>query len=231
MDALTLLYAENDVDTLQDTLFLLGEYFTSTYTAQDGKSALELYDKNRPDIVLLDINLPLMDGLECARKIRQTDEETPIVIVSAYSDRDKLLNAINIGVSAYVAKPFKIKEIQETIERLIEKKATKGEVLLGSDLKWSLQLKKLYYKTEQIPLTRSEISLMNILCQNRQKFFTPKELKEELFSDSKKDTDSNNVTQLISRFKKKILTTLDIDIFFIENIYGAGYRIRTINSN
>jgi len=64
-----MLYAEDDVDVLQDTLFLLGEYFTSVSSAQDGEKALELYYKKRPDIIFLDINLPTINGLDIARKI------------------------------------------------------------------------------------------------------------------------------------------------------------------
>lgn len=226
MNNLSMLYAEDDVDVLQDTLFLLGTYFTSVCSAQDGESALELYYKNRPDIILLDINLPFMSGLEVARKIRETDDETPIVMITAYSDKDKLLNAIDLGVSAYIIKPFKIAEIKKTIEKLIEKKSNKNEIILDAEFRWNLELEKLYYKRELISLTKKEILLMNLLCNNPKKFFTPQEVAREMFPDSDRDVDSNSATQLISRFKKKILKDLDIDRFFIENVYGVGYRIK-----
>ncbi len=227
MNNLSMLYAEDDVDVMQDTLFLLGEYFASVNTALDGKSALELYYKNAPDIILLDINLPFMSGLEVAKKIRITDDETPIVIISAYSDKAKLLDAINLGVSAYIVKPFKIEEMKKTIQKLIEKKSNKNELILGSGFIWDLELKNLYYKRELVPLTKKEILLINLLCENQQKFFTPQELTVEIFLNSDKVSEKNNTIQLISRLKKKISKELEIDAFFIENIYGMGYRIKT----
>jgi len=80
-----------------------------------------------------------------------------------------------------------------------------------------------------IPLTKNEILLMNLLCENKYKFFTPLEIAQEILLDTKKDSDANSATQLISRFKKKVLKSLNIDDFFIENVYGVGYRIKTIN--
>lgn len=226
MNNLTMLYVEDDIDVLQDTLFLLGDYFKTSYTAQDGKTALKLFNERKPDIILLDINLPLMNGLDVAREIRATDSDIPIIMISAYSDKDKLLDAINIGVSSYIVKPFKIAEIKETIEKLIEKQSENQEKFLDVEFLWKSRTEKLFYKKEEISLTKNEILLMKLLCENKQIFFTPHELALEMFSDSKKSDDSNNATQLISRFKKKVLKSTDTKEFFIENVYGAGYRIK-----
>ena len=226
MNNLTMLYAEDDVDVLQDTLFLLGPYFESSYTAQDGEKALEVYNDKKPDIVLLDINLPLMNGLDVAKKIRETDLQTPIVMITAYSDKDKLLNAINIGVSAYIIKPFKIEEIKQVIEKLIKKELEKSKNSLDTEFKWNLYNEQLIYKNQEISLTKNEIILMKLLFENRQNFFTAQELAIDIFLDIQKRDDANNATQLISRFRKKIMQTLEIDTFFIENVYGAGYRLK-----
>jgi len=227
MNSLSMLYAEDDIDVLQDTLFLLGPYFTTAYSAQDGEKALEVYHKNKPDIILLDINLPLLNGLDVAAKIRETDDTTPIVMISAYSDKDKLLSAINIGVSSYIIKPFKIDEIKETIEKLIEKSLIKNDNIVETKFKWDFENKKLFYKEQEIKVTKNEILLIDILLKNKQSFFSAEELAINIFGDTKSSSDVNNATQLISRFKKKIISNLDIDDFFIENIYGVGYRIKT----
>jgi len=226
MNNLTMLYAEDDVDVLQDTLFLLGPYFKTSYTAQDGEKAFEIYNEKKPDIILLDINLPLMNGLDVAKKIREKDLQTPIVMITAYSDKEKLLNAINIGVSAYIIKPFKIAEIKQTIEKLIKKELEKNKNSLDTEFKWNQHSKQLLYKNQEISLTKNEIELMNLLFENKQIFFTSQELATDIFIDDKKSDDANNATQLISRFKKKIMQTLEIDTFFIENIYGVGYRLK-----
>ncbi len=230
MNELNILYVEDDIEVVQDTIFLLGDSFKSITTALDGDSALELYYENKPDIILLDINLPLLNGLEVAKKIRETDEETIIIIISAYSDKDKLMSAINLGVSGYIKKPFSVNEIKETIDKLIQKQRSRVSIDLGAGFQWNKQLQNLYYKNEIVQLTKKEISLIALLCGNQHIFLNSEEITKEIFLDD--NSISNNATQLISRFKKKILKSLNLeaDAFFIENIYGAGYRIKILNS-
>ncbi len=77
----------------------------------------------------------------------------------------------------------------------------------------------------QLKLTKKEIQLMHILNENRQKFFTACDISTEIFSVTAKDTICNNSVQLLSRFKKKVIKTFEIDEFFIQNIYGIGYKL------
>ena len=230
MNSLKMLYAEDDIDVLQDTIFLLGSEFPFISSVQDGEKALEYYYNNKPDVMLLDINLPLMSGLEVASKIRDNDDETAIIIISAYSDRDKLLSALNLNVTAYIVKPFDINEIKNIINKIIEKKFKKYEIILDNDFRFNIENENLFHKQTQISLTKNEIELMNILYNNQQKIFSIEELTSEFFKDSLQKGTTNNTTQLISRFKKKVLTESKVDKFFIENIYGLGYKLKVIDN-
>lgn len=229
MNSLKILYAEDDIDVLQDTIFLLGPQFPFIQAVQDGKKALEYYYKEKPDIILLDINLPLMSGLEVAKKIRETDDETFIIIISAYSDKEKLLCAINLNVSAYIVKPFQIDEVKKTINKLIEKSFQKFEMILDNNFRWNKKSGNLFHNNNKIVLTKKEIELMSVLYNNPQKVFTVEELTDELFKNTSQNTSTNNTIQLISRFKKKVTNISEIDDFFIENIYGLGYKLKVLN--
>jgi len=229
MNSLKILYAEDDIDVLQDTMFLLGSQFPFIQAVQDGKKALEYYYEEKPDIILLDINLPLMSGLEVAKKIRETDDETFIIIISAYSDKEKLLSAINLNVSAYIVKPFAIDEVTKTINKLIEKSFQKYEIILDNNFRWNERSDNLFHNNNKIVLTRKEIELMSILHNNPQKVFTIEEITTELFKNYSQNTNTNNTTQLISRFKKKVIASSKINDFFIENIYGLGYKLKVLN--
>ncbi len=229
MNSLKILYAEDDIDVLQDTMFLLGPQFPFIKAVQDGKKALEYYYKEKPDIILLDINLPLMSGLEVAKKIRETDDETFIIIISAYSDKEKLLSAINLNVSAYIVKPFAIDEVKKTINKLIEKSFQKFEMILDNNFRWNKKSGNLFHNNNKIVLTKKEIELMSVLYNNPQKVFTVEELTDELFKNTSQNTSTNNTIQLISRFKKKVTNISEIDDFFIENIYGLGYKLKVLN--
>ena len=105
---LTLLYVEDDIKLREQFMRVLKPKFKEVYEASDGVHALVLYAQYSPDMMLVDINLPKIDGLEVIEKIRKSDKTTPIVILSAYSDQEKLLRAMTLGLSEYLIKPVKM---------------------------------------------------------------------------------------------------------------------------
>ncbi|MEA1915034.1 MAG: response regulator transcription factor [Campylobacterota bacterium] len=225
MNNLTLLCVEDDEEALNDTVYLLKKYFKKIYTAVDGDEALASYAKYQPDIILLDINIPKLNGIEVAQSIRQTDETTPIIFLSAHSDRDKLLCAIKIQVSSYIVKPFEVKELNDTIAKTIQRILKNNIVLtLNSGFSWDKDTHDLYYDKTKIPLTKNEIVLVQLLLAQRPRYLSVNEIALEI-GENNSDVHSNNIVQLISRFKKKIKNIIQSDVCFIENTYGSGYRI------
>lgn len=122
MNDFSILYIEDDKEVLENVTFLLNTYAQNIYTAEDGETALELYFKHKPDIVISDINIPKIDGLSVANKIRKENNTVPIIIMSAHTESDKLLKAIDIGVSSYVTKPFTLEDLKLAIEKAIDAK-------------------------------------------------------------------------------------------------------------
>ncbi len=121
---LTLLYVEDDIEILNNVTFLLENDFNKIYTAQDGEEALKLYYKYKPNIILSDINIPKINGLVLMEKIREDDANIPIVLITAHNENEILLNAIEIGVSAFIIKPFKMEALTSAINKAIDKKYT-----------------------------------------------------------------------------------------------------------
>ncbi len=117
----SILYIEDDEEVLENVSFLLYQHVSKVYTAKDGESALEIYFKHKPNIIISDINIPKIDGLSVATKIREDNKEIPIIMMTAYKDSDKLLKAIDIDVSSYITKPFTITTLKEAIDKAIEK--------------------------------------------------------------------------------------------------------------
>lgn len=227
MNKLTLLYAEDDRETLEGTSFLLRNLFSEIYKAKNGEQALELYKEHKPDIILLDINMPKVDGMEVAMKIRQEDETTPIIFLSAHSETQRLLNAIDIGAFSYVIKPFRIEELKKPILKLLDKQENKGSLEeLGDDYFWDKNSEELFYKKEKISITKNEMLLTKLLIKNRNRFLSAQDIAYDLYEQIGKEFELNNIVQLISRFRKKVLNDLNIEKFFIENIYGSGYKIK-----
>ncbi len=220
-----LLYVEDDTDIMQDIVFLLKEYFSEIITAVDGIEAVEKFSMYRPDIVLLDINIPKLDGIEVAKKIREDDEETPILFLTAYSDRDRLMRAINLGVSSYMVKPLNVAELKSTITKLISKIEQKPGSGLAHGFSFNSENSLLLYQSNEFKLTKNELQLIKFLNDNRQKFLSACDIATELFPQNLKDSKCNNIVQLISRFKSKVMKKFNTEHFFIQNVYGAGYKL------
>ncbi|MCK5111499.1 MAG: response regulator transcription factor [Arcobacteraceae bacterium] len=226
MNKLTLLCVEDDIEALEDITYLLKRYFYKVYTATNGEMALNSYNDYHPDIILLDINIPKLNGLEVASKIRESNKNTPIIFLTAHSDKDKLLKAINLKVSSYIIKPFKIQELKEIIFKVIKEIDIENcKIQLADGFIWDKDSYELFYENNQIALTKNEILLIKLLLTNRSKFLTVNEILLEICTNNN-DSIGNNIVQLISRFKKKIQKQLQNDKFFIENTYGSGYKIK-----
>ena len=115
---LTLLYVEDDAALREQFIRVLNPRFKVLYEAEDGKQALALYTEHNPDMMIVDINLPYIDGLEVIEKIRKSNENMPIVVMSAYSDQEKLFKAVKLGLSDYLIKPVPLKKLYTVLDAM-----------------------------------------------------------------------------------------------------------------
>jgi len=115
---LSLLYVEDDSEILENVSFLFSKFVGKVYSAEDGETALELYKEHKPDVLVVDINLPKMSGLELAEIVKNDNPSVDVIIISAYNEESHLEKSKEIGVSSYLKKPFTLKELKETIAKL-----------------------------------------------------------------------------------------------------------------
>lgn len=118
---LTLLYVEDDTDTRQASATILEDYVGKLIVAQNGKEALELFTHNQVDIILTDILMPKINGIEMIRKIREgkINPQIPIVITTAHTETQYLLDAIHLHVDGYILKPVVIEDLLETLAKVV----------------------------------------------------------------------------------------------------------------
>jgi len=132
------LYVEDDEDLKNEMMISLKRRFKKVLSASNGREGLELFKEHRPDVVISDIKMPIMDGIEMSRQIKKIEKDVPIIFTTAFSEVPYLLEAIKIGVSRYVQKPLKIKDLIETIYDVVLPKIQKEEIKeLRSDLEAS----------------------------------------------------------------------------------------------
>lgn len=117
---ITLLYVEDDDTVREDLSSLLSNFFKRVYTAEDGIEGLSLYKEKLDDIdiIVSDINMPRLTGIQMLEKIREFDKNVPVILATAYSDNDFLIDAIKLKVSAYIIKPLDIRKLMESLNDL-----------------------------------------------------------------------------------------------------------------
>ncbi|MDR3347215.1 MAG: EAL domain-containing protein [Helicobacteraceae bacterium] len=133
LKTLRVLYVEDDHAILEAMQKPLSRYVGELYMAINGKEGLHIFDLYKPDIVVTDIRMPVMDGLAMAREIRASNPHTPIIIVSAFNEVGYLGEALDIGVSQYVLKPINIDRLFEALERCVRQMMLENEVLRKND--------------------------------------------------------------------------------------------------
>ena len=220
---LTLLYVEDDTELREQFARVLKLRFKEIYEAENGVQALEKYEQYRPNMMVVDINLPEMSGLEVIENIRKHDKDTPIIILSAYSDQDKLLRAMTLGLSEYLIKPVPHKELLSLLEEMALKYEDKVEgrdrIAFQNGYFWKKEEKILCHLDEIIPLTKREIILLEHLVENTNKIIPFSAIEALIWQDSDLEDRRHSLSHLLKRLRKKLPEEL------IENIYGEGYRI------
>lgn len=118
---LTLLYVEDNDDAREMTTMILEDFFDTIVVAVDGDDGLKKYKENSIDIIITDINMPKLNGIEMCEKIRQEDDEVPIIVLSAHNEDNFFMDSIDVGVNGYLLKPIDIDKLTNVIFKTIEK--------------------------------------------------------------------------------------------------------------
>jgi DNA-binding response OmpR family regulator len=196
----------------------IGDNFYSFLLAKDGNEGLEFYKKVLPDIVITDIMMPNKTGLEMAKEIKIIDPNSKIIILSAFSEVDKLLSAIDLGVIKYFIKPFDPDELLEYILSLHEIIGDKI-INLREEFVFNKTTKSFTKNKKFIPLSKKELLFLKLLLENYEannEVTRYDDIKKLLWNEKASD---ERLRTFIRRFRKK--TSKE----FLANIKGQGYQI------
>ena len=217
---ITILFAEDEKRLAKLMQSAIEGYFDKFIMVSNGEEAIKKYHEIKPDIIVTDIMMPKINGLEVAKEIKSIDENIPIIILSAYSHTDMLLEAIDIGVKKYFIKPFNPDELLQYISTLIPKVRNNKIENLIDDFNFDIKNKKLYQNETEILLTKRETDFFSILIDKKDYGVNNKIIKSILWSD--KDVPNDRLRTFIKRLRDKTSKRL------IENISSHGYRIKTL---
>ena len=181
-----LLYIEDDKEVLDNISTLLKNFFKEVFTACDGLKGLEVFEKNSIDILLVDIELPSLNGIEIIKNIRKTHPAMPIVIISAYTNTDYLLESVELKLDKYIVKPFTTKKLYDMLKVLAKEYHDEDKVFLGNQI---------YEKSD---FSTKELAFLKIL--DVKKFVS----YDEIYSLWKDTPSDNAIRQFLKKLRKKL---------------------------
>lgn len=210
---------EDDTIAKENGVEYLENYFDTIYSASNGLEALNFYDKYKPDIIITDIEMPKLNGLEFVKKIREKDSSVQIIITTAYSHKEYLLKAIELKLIKYLIKPIQQKEFDTALEISIENihKNSTNIITIGSDTIFDNYNKTLAHNNKIVKLRTKELELLSLLIQYNTRYVTYEEIENKLWFDSVMTKDA--LKTVIKNLKSKLPSNC------ISNLSGTGYKI------
>ncbi|MCD6433550.1 MAG: response regulator [Sulfurimonas sp.] len=125
--SLKLLYVEDDAMARLSTLSIFEEFFDNIIVAIDGEDGFEKYQQNKIDLIITDVNMPRLNGLDMIKKIREFDSEISILVLSAYNESDFFIDSIKQDVQDYLLKPINTEQFFYVLQKIIDKRALQNE--------------------------------------------------------------------------------------------------------
>ncbi len=219
----SILFIEDEDDTRQNYVKHLKRYFKNVYEARDGEQALEIYKNKKPDILIIDINLPKISGIELLQIIRKKDHATKALMLTAHATTEFLLKASELKLTKYLIKPITRDELKDaltfTIEELNKFSTINKEIIvLKENHSWDCMQKKLLNDNIEVNLTIQEIKILDILFNNLNTNLSYEDITFYVWNNFENDK-IDSLKTAIKKLRKKLPNNT------ISNIYGFGYKI------
>jgi len=221
----TILYVEDDEMVRQNAVEYLRRIAKEVLQAKDGKEAIVLWKEHKPDIIITDINMPRLNGLDMAAYIRAHDQEVQIIVATAHSDTDYLLQAVELQLVKYIIKPITKDKLLDALKKsitLMEDKS-KFNLFLSDTCRYNAFEKVIFQDEKEIKLTKNEILFLDLLARHHTRVINYEEIENNIWPDEGMSQDA--IRSLVRGVRRK----LPDDV--IENISGIGYKLRVIDKS
>jgi len=217
---ISVLYVEDERMLARMMEEAIGRHFRRFRVAHDGEEGLELFHRDKPDLLITDITMPRMDGLTLAEKIRAVSPATPVIILSAYSEKEKLLRAIEIGIRKYFIKPFDPDELLDYLRELGQALYRDARFFIAGDFRYDRMERRLCNREgKEIPLTARELAFIDALIDEPGHRLDGKTLRQLLWDN---DASPEALRVFVMRLRAK--TSKDFVIRTKDRGYGILVR-------
>ena len=212
----TILCVEDEDGIRKRLVNTLKYYFDDVLEASNGEDGYDLYLEYKPDIVISDIEMPYKNGIELIQLIRKNDINTIIIMVTAYSNEEYLLDLINLNVNHYILKPINSDNLLTGIIKGLGDKLTKN-IFFSIDCYFDIQQYKLFYNNEEIILRKREIEFLILLHDN--KILNYEQIEDYIWKDKSMSMSA------LKTFIKELRQKLPLEL--IQNVPQTGYKLET----
>lgn len=217
---ISLLYVDDENNIRKSAVSYFKRLFDEVYEAKDAYDALELIKNKNPNIIITDIKMPKMSGLELIKKIKEFNQESQILVLSAFTDTKYLLEAVELGLVKYLVKPIRHDKMLPVL--LTCAKNIKNEISNLRHISKSCYFdgvsKKLINEGSEVKLSKNELSLLELLCSSN-RLVSYEEMENKIWYDSVMSEDA--IRSLIRNLRRKLPRDT------LKNISKVGYRIET----
>lgn len=217
------LFVEDEKLLRENYVAYLKTLFESVYEAEDGESAYSIYKKEKPHILILDINIPKLNGLELLKKIREEDHTTKAIILTAHENVSLLQQAVSLKLTKYLVKPINRKELQESLKTVISELSDfsiipKKKIDIYENYSWNFTTQELSFNSNAVYFTNKETKVFTYLMNHLNHTCTMDDIIYDVW-DYSDEGNINTLKAIIKTLRKKLPNDT------IKNVYGVGYKI------
>lgn len=222
LEKITILYVEDEMKMNLETTETLKIFSNHVLSVSNGKAALDIIKKNKIDLIITDIEMPELNGIELIKEIRKENIKIPIIILTAHTQNKYLLESVNLNIQAYIVKPISLQKLKSGLIKIIDYLSLKNNSFLRINDKINYDKLNGTFITKEdknIPLNKKEKQLFELLLDNKNIPVSYKTIEYEIWSKNDDVMSQSALRTLIKTIRRKIQSDN------IKNISGVGYKL------
>ncbi len=217
-----ILFIEDEKEIRDNYIKYLKRHFKNVYEAIDGEDGYSQYKDKKPEIMIVDINLPKLNGLELLKKIRENDQTTKVIMLTAYSDKKYLLDATELKLVKYLVKPISRNELKDALDLAVQEYlkfdiVSKKILNLEDNFVWNYTNEIMSQNGVEVLFTHKEREIISLLLSTPNKIFTYDDIIVKVWN-SFEDNKLDSLKTIIKNIRKKIEKNK------VKNVFGLGYK-------
>jgi two-component system response regulator MprA len=225
MTSSRLLVVDDDPDVRDSLSRALRYAGYQVLTAVHGGEALDAVARSPVDLIVLDVLMPIMDGFEACRRLRERGDATPVLVLTARDSVDDRVTGLDAGADDYLVKPFALGELQARVRALLRRSQAPRDVLGYADLTLDANARRVTRDGQEIVLTRMEFGLLELLLRNAEQVLSYDVIRERVWGYGEAPA-SNALTVFVGFLRRKLEAGGGPRL--LHNVRGVGYVIRAL---